>query len=463
MDIDGEGEICEFTAGQDLETQNSHLSMDSQKLSRITDIPFCAEGNENVFKTMLTNIAKESELDMMVDGFLRFLKASYDSQTAYLPNAHNGIAFAQEVLILLWHVCSNNKDFVARLVLRKSNEFVVYIVYIMTQVIQSAKTGTVTLSKNMPNKNASTNNVMGILHITSFILLVLSADRGFAVGLNEAAANNYAKNIEVPIFQGNYADLMVLALYRVISECLAGPATESLVDMLFTILCNISPYVKAFCPETCLKIFTLLERVAKPSYLFRNAQNHMNLFFLLDFLNNVVQYQAEGNQVIIYSILRNAKIFERLDALDVCDYFSFEEQEICTKRSERLPESGSNSNFQLPDGIQENELAVWFDDWKERMPIRTVLRLLECLGPQVEEACMKEELVSSEDIVNFLKKTTMVGLLPVPHPIVIRTYLPNTYTAMWFTTFIWGVIFSRVSHVLPMFDWTKIRLVLIND
>ncbi|CAJ1425986.1 unnamed protein product [Effrenium voratum] len=50
-----------------------------------------------------------------------------------------------------------------------------------------------------------------------------------------------------------------------------------------------------------------------------------------------------------------------------------------------------------------------------------------------------------------------VGILPVPHPIVIRTYQASTYTSMWFTSYMWGVIFTR-SQRMPLYDWKKIRL-----
>ncbi len=36
------------------------------------------------------------------------------------------------------------------------------------------------------------------------------------------------------------------------------------------------------------------------------------------------------------------------------------------------------------------------------------------------------------DILRFLEHGTLVGLLPVPHPILIRRYQPNPGTAMWF-------------------------------
>lgn len=46
-------------------------------------------------------------------------------------------------------------------------------------------------------------------------------------------------------------------------------------------------------------------------------------------------------------------------------------------------------------------------------------------------------------VVEFLQTTTLVGLLPVPHPIVIRKYQPNKYTSLWFSAFLWGVIFTH--------------------
>ncbi len=52
--------------------------------------------------------------------------------------------------------------------------------------------------------------------------------------------------------------------------------------------------------------------------------------------------------------------------------------------------------------------------------------------------------------------TTMVGLLPVPHPILIRKYQPNQYTSLWFTTYIWGVIYLRNTSP-PVFDPAHIK------
>lgn len=52
-------------------------------------------------------------------------------------------------------------------------------------------------------------------------------------------------------------------------------------------------------------------------------------------------------------------------------------------------------------------------------------------------------LTDESEILKFLQHGTLVGLLPVPHPILIRKYQANAGTAMWFRTYIWGVIYLR--------------------
>lgn len=46
--------------------------------------------------------------------------------------------------------------------------------------------------------------------------------------------------------------------------------------------------------------------------------------------------------------------------------------------------------------------------------------------------------------MKFLQHGTLVGLLPVPHPILIRKYQANSGTTTWFRTYMWGVIYLRL-------------------
>ncbi|CAF1627528.1 unnamed protein product [Adineta ricciae] len=87
--------------------------------------------------------------------------------------------------------------------------------------------------------------------------------------------------------------------------------------------------------------------------------------------------------------------------------------------------------------------SEWVQSWKGKLPLQTVMRLLQVLVPQVEKICMDRGLTDESEIIKFLQHGTLVGLLPVPHPILIRKYQPNSGTVMWFRTYTWGVIYLR--------------------
>ncbi|XP_078082167.1 protein HID1-like [Mustelus asterias] len=85
----------------------------------------------------------------------------------------------------------------------------------------------------------------------------------------------------------------------------------------------------------------------------------------------------------------------------------------------------------------------WVISWKSKLPLQTIMRLLQVLVPQVEKICIDKGLTDESEILKFLQHGTLVGLLPVPHPILIRKYQANSGTAMWFRTYMWGVIYLR--------------------
>ncbi|KAM6897473.1 protein HID1b [Xenentodon cancila] len=99
----------------------------------------------------------------------------------------------------------------------------------------------------------------------------------------------------------------------------------------------------------------------------------------------------------------------------------------------------------------------WMVSWKAKLPLQTIMRLLQVLVPQVEKICIDKGLTDESEILKFLQHGTLVGLLPVPHPILIRKYQANAGTAMWFRTYMWGVIYLR-SVDPPIWYDTDIKL-----
>lgn len=81
----------------------------------------------------------------------------------------------------------------------------------------------------------------------------------------------------------------------------------------------------------------------------------------------------------------------------------------------------------------------------------------QVLVPQVEKMCIDKGITDENEILKFLQHGTLVGLLPVPHPILIRKYQTNVGTTIWFRTYMWGVIYLRNSDPPIWYD-TNVRL-----
>lgn len=99
----------------------------------------------------------------------------------------------------------------------------------------------------------------------------------------------------------------------------------------------------------------------------------------------------------------------------------------------------------------------WALSWKSKLPLQTIMRLLQVLVPQVEKICIDKGLTDETEILQFLQHGTLVGLLPVPHPILIRKYQANIGTTAWLHTYMWGVIYLRNVDPPIWYD-TDVRL-----
>ncbi|XP_074828001.1 protein HID1 isoform X1 [Natator depressus] len=123
-------------------------------------------------------------------------------------------------------------------------------------------------------------------------------------------------------------------------------------------------------------------------------------------------------------------------AVVVSDPESWSGEASQPKRDRRRLSSASLSGQWTPT-------SDWVLSWKSKLPLQTIMRLLQVLVPQVEKICIDKGLTDESEILKFLQHGTLVGLLPVPHPILIRKYQANSGTAMWFRTYMWGVIYLR--------------------
>ena len=438
---------------------------------------------ENYFVNYLSRIHREDDFDFMLKGFTRLLNNQL--QTTYLPKSSKKIGFHQELLVLLWKCCECNQKFLYY-VLKTSDvlDILVPILYHLNE------------ARTDPSR-------IGLIHMGVFLILLLSGERNFGVRLNKPFTSRGL--IDVPIFTGTHADLLIIIFHKLITS--GNHKLQSLFDCLLTIIVNVSPYLKTLSMVTANKLVHLVEAFSTPWFIFSTPTNHHLVFFLLEMFNNIIQYQFDGNSNLIYTIIRKRQVFYQLSNLQAdsvsiaqglkkgkkvkeVEEESVEEKQPDTDRNKeeeteqqqqpqlekekevpglhstlaQTPAIGAmTANWetvegrgeqpqQQPQGQQQQEKSAeeewvatseWVESWKSKLPLQTIMRVLQILVPQVEKICIDKGLTDESEILKFLQHGTLVGLLPVPHPILIRKYIANAATNNWFRTYMWGVIYLR--------------------
>lgn len=64
-----------------------------------------------------------------------------------------------------------------------------------------------------------------------------------------------------------------------------------------------------------VKLVNLFELFSSPKLLYSSENAHRHLAFLLEVFNNVIQYQYNGNQHLVYAIVRRKDSFGHLSSL----------------------------------------------------------------------------------------------------------------------------------------------------
>ncbi|XP_061665509.1 protein HID1-like isoform X3 [Syngnathoides biaculeatus] len=452
---------------------------------------------ENQFVNFLSRIHREEDLSFILKGLIRLLNNPL-VQT-YLPNSAKKISFHQELLLLFWKLCDFNKKFLYFVL--KSSDVLDVLVPILFFL----------------NEARADPSGVGLVHMGVFILLLLSGERNFGVRLNKPFAPRAP--MDVPVFSGTHADLLLVIFHRMMT-C-GHRRLRPLFDCLLTVVVNVSPYLKSLSMVSANKLLHLLEVFSPPWFLFSAPRNHQLVFFLLEVFNNIIQYQFDGNSNLVYSLIRRRNLFQQLanlraDAASIRKALLYETEQKKKKKAgpsqsdtddadsrsgpswpgappgpgfskiaqkSRVGHGGATAADPPPTAAHtegENETETeskaatglagtpsapgpwtaspdWVSSWKSKLPLQTIMRLLQVLVPQVEKICIDKALTDESEILKFLRRGTLVGLLPVPHPILIRKYQANAATSSWFRTYAWGVVYLRNLDPPIWYD-TDIRL-----
>lgn len=420
----------------------------------VVELRVASKGGFNIFRTVLARMDNSADLKLVYEGFAKLLKSTYESEATYLSSA--SLDCYQELLVLFWKFLEENPYFMNYILNHCDiNEIIVPICYLMYK------------SRRDPAK-------IGLVHICTFVLLKLSGERSFGVSLNRAFTKKLPTDL--PLFHGCHTDLLCITLHKLVVN--GAYKLVPLYSCFLTIISNISPYWKSMSLVAAVKLVNLFELFSSPKFLYSGEYAYRHLALLLEVFNNIIQYQYHGNAHLVYAIVRRKDSFGNLVALDLttaqaaCHKVYGEHTTVTRDPDAHMPVNIETKGIPGADDEQSSQVSSigepfqpseeWLAEVKESLPLETVSRLLQHLVPVVDNIIKaKAGVVDEKNILDVLNDITMVGLLPVPHPIVIRKYQPNQYTALWFTAFLWGVIFLR-NQELPLFDGQCVELFQVS-
>jgi len=462
----------------------------------------------NVYRSLLINIKDEDDHAFLYENICRLLQTKNAAESAMLPGSYQGIECHMEILILFWRLLDMNDGF------RFHVLHVADVTLCTGPILHLMWTSRQLLSQ------------VGLEHLCTFLLLLLSGNRAMGVKLAEPVKHKLPSDF--PLFEGSHIDELIIVLHKLVVDGVSKLST--LYSCILTIIANVSPYAKNIGLVAAMKLVNLFELFSSPAFLFAKPNNHQFVHQLLETFNNILQYQYESNGVFTYALLRKRDLFENLVTQTVSGYRA----EVVSRSTKRLslkakattvastvsrattpsakptspksptvasasvgssaasPSSSStpsDSTTFAPSEESSNQndaaesqspsttdlpppppLSSWIatDAWRldmiKQLPLLTSQKLLGYLGPMLEDHIKRcDNIVDDEDVIKFIRATSVVGVLPVPHPILSRKYVPNEHTGLWFTTLAWSTVFISICNEVPVWDAEYIKLFSITS
>lgn len=269
---------------------------------------------------------------------------------------------------------------------------------------------------------------IGLVQICSFLLLHLSSGkshivRTFCISLSD----DYQKDLglEVPNGVDTLSDLLITFTHSFI---VANPDLISLISCLVTVMRNVSAYTRSVGTLPSVQVTSIFKMFSSPKVLASDPLYLQLISALLDFLDTRIQYHwdvtpIQGSIHLIYALLMRREVFER--------FFS----------------------ATLEDPAAEASLEMIL----KGHAVDTIKALFTAMDPLVQELEKKYEQVTEPQVLSLLLDTTLVGVLPSPHSILIHRFRANQDTQNWVQTFIWAVIFISLQS-LQLFNTPCVQL-----
>lgn len=220
----------------------------------------------------------------------------------------------------------------------------------------------------------------GLVNTVSFLLIALTSNRDFVVGVFNSV---YRGELNFPPSELRLADIFVLTIARLLPG-----KPDWVVEMLLTSICNSSPFINGLSLSSAQALLSLTERFSRKQSTSSATQ------YLIAAVSNLVYYQRDSSSQLIYALLlKGPKILSNVETTDI---------------------GGAGDSLK---------------------------KLIDFLTPRIEAVC-KDPETDHNQVLQLIRNTSIVGVLPVPRATAVRQVQQTDRTRLWFTSFLWGVVFN---------------------
>ena len=346
--------------------------------------------NSNVFVDKIKEINSENDFNLIFLAIKELIQMRIISQNTYLPGSVREIPYQPEVIVFFWLFIKFNPNFKTYL---STREDIYELFPPLVQFLSSAD--------------------FYIGSITTYIILHLSTYRVISCSLN----NQFPSiTTDLPLFSGNYGDFVIISLTRYIFT--ASSHYNLLIPYFLMAICNISAYLRTLCPLACSSLVRLLEKFSTKSQIFESATSHYSLFYVIESINNLIEYQWSAAPGLILALVRKRDIIGKVMTL--------------------------SSKWEESTEVQaEWKTKQWFDGWAQRLPLGVISGVMQFFIPELEKFTKTNPTITDENIMNFIAGSTLIGIIPPPPSIVTRNLELNSQSEYFENAYMWTFVYLR--------------------
>ncbi|KAI8058695.1 high-temperature-induced dauer-formation protein-domain-containing protein [Gilbertella persicaria] len=469
-----------------------------------------SKAEENAFRYYTSKLHRKQDFEFLMNGIYRLMSNPMTAANTYLPGSTKRVGCFIDVMMLCWRLIETNPRFIHYLVETDSglDLTVALVFYAIDNKDKITQIGLVrmctfilqTLSSNKEyclklNKTFTTHSSLpAVIRLYAFNgtyadFLIISIFSLIATTQGRLSALYPALMLTVSNISPYLTDLGVttssklMAMFHSMSSptfLLADEHNPQLTCYLLETLNNIIHYQYSKNPNLIYAIVLHHDYFEKQSKMtFNDAVAEMEKVRLwrekksqeIERRPSTQQKEPETtSEETETKIKQDEPVHEdkEQESKEKPTYASVVasslHNEPSSSSSQPMPENDQTSRCEslsvLPNrqGFVPNE--AWFDYWKSKLPLSTILALIGHLVPKMEEKS-SEQGISLEDLMEFLK-SVHVELPEEEKDIYIRKFQWGEALVIWFRSMLWGQNYVSTMREYGPWNGTQVKLFQIK-